>query len=190
MPLQHHKIACLLSFLLFFSCTGTREKPADISFEEKWPCFNGCYIVLTEGKYGLVDEEGQVLLTPSYSSIEFLNNDIALACTESDGTLCERSGRILFKGNDPDSIRANFDGIVEQIRERDRLAWEQVVEDYSRLCRECKATRGRRIFRNEFTSLESLAETVHESLKEASGKPTPSQTARLEELSADYRRAF
>lgn len=190
MPLQHYKIACLLSFLLFFSCTETREKTADISFEEKWSCFNGCYIVLTEGKYGLVDEDEQVLLTPSYSSIEFLNNDIALACTESDGTLCDRSGRILFKGNNPDSIRTNFAGIVEQIQEKDRQGWEQVVEDYSRLCKECKAIRGRRISRNEFAGLESLAETVHKSLKEASGKPTPSQKARLEELSADYRRAF
>lgn len=183
------KIRFLLPLLLF-SCSSAGEKPGVPSFEQKWSCFNGCYIVRQDSLYGLVNEEGALLLPASYTSVEFLDNDIVLACTENAAHLFDRSGRALFRGESPDSLRTHYNGIVEQIHEKDRLSWEQVLEDYSRLCRESKASRGKRLSRAEFAQLEVLADAVHRSLEAASGKPTPSQKARLEELSTDYRRAF
>ena len=188
MSIKDARIFFLLPLL--FSCSPSREKADIPAFEEKWSCFNGCYIVRQEGKYGLVNEEGSILLPLSYTSVEFLDNDILLACTENTCHLIERSGRNLFRGESPDSLRAHYGEIVEQIHETDRLSWEKVVENYSKLCRESKSRRGKRLSRTDFASLQMLSEAVHQSLEAASGKPTPSQKARLEQLSIDYRRAF
>lgn len=172
-------------------CNASREEVPSSVPEGQWSCFNGCAIVRHDGRFGLIrEEDGTVLLPARYASIEFLDNDIALLTDSLSGSLCDRSGRILFQAADADSLRRDYAAIVEGVREGDRYSWEQVLSDYDRLCRLCKDRHGKTVRRKEWLRLINAARQVDASLQSVSGKPTPSQKARLEAISDDYRRAF
>lgn len=158
--------------------------------EDQWSCFNGRSIFLQEGKYGLLADDGRVILPPEYDAIEFLDDDTALLSQEGSYFLCDRSGRKLSPAAGADSLRLHYEAIAAGVKEADRLAWEKLIQDYGRLCKEGKAARGKRLSRQEFARLQALSRQVRESLSAAGGAPTPSQKARLEELSNDYRRTF
>ena len=178
-----------LTAALLFSCTQTPEKGAYPSFEGEWPCFNGCSIVLSGEKYGLVQDSGEMILPPIYEAIEFLDNDVALLKSREQYFLCDRNGRILGEGDEL-HLRQEWQEITAECLEKDRRSWEKVLERYELLLRQCKASRGKRLFRNDFSPLQALKDSVLVSLKSVTGSPTPSQKARLEALSGDYRRAF
>ena len=192
MPLECRKIALLAAVGCLVACSHPGEKAAEtVAAEQQWSCFNGCAIFLQEGRYGLLRErDGEVLLPACYDTIEFLDNDIALLTGEGVGSLCDRSGRMLAQGCAPDSLRQNYATLVERVREEDRRSWEQVISDYDRLCLRAKAQRGRRTSRRDMVRLKETAKQVEADLQAVSGKPTPSQKARLEAISNDYRRAF
>lgn len=185
------KYSLILCFLLAFSCVREQGSPAPAQpVEGRWPCFNGRVIVLQGGRYGLMKESGEEVLPPRYEAIEFLDNEVALLRREGRFFLSDRNGRILAQGSREDSLRLAWPAIAEEALEADRLSWEQVIQEYERLCRDCKAARGKRISRREYARLRALRQEVEERLRCATGSPSASQKARLEALSADYRRAF
>lgn len=180
-----------LAVLLLLSCSHPQESaPPALPIEGRWPCFNGREIVQQGGLYGLVKESGEPVLPSEYDAIEFLDNDIALLTRGSSCYLSDKNGRILAEGTQTDSLRGHWTLLVEEVLEEDRRSWEEVVQSYETLCKACKAKRGQRLSRREFSSLQALRDAVSRNLRQATGSPTPSQKARLESLSADYRRAF
>lgn len=185
-----HKAVWSFAVFLFVSCASPQESAVLLPIEASWPCFNGCDIVLQGGKYGLVANDGTQILPAEYDSIEFLDNDVALISRDGLYGLCTRKGRILSREGDEASLRGNWPAILEESLEADRKSWEQVLQDYERLCRQCRASRGKRLSRKELARLQVLQSQVLVSLQEAQGVPTASQKARLEEMSAEYRRAF
>lgn len=186
-----HISAAFTAAFLVLSCVRPPESAQqDIPILDKWPCFNGCTIFLQGEKYGLMTDAGEPVLPAVYKSIEFLDNDFALLERDSDYALSDKKGRIIGHSFTADSIRFFWPSMAEQVLERDRQSWERVVRDYELLCAGCKAVHGKKVRRRDFKALESLKNKVLESLQMATGKPTPSQKARLEILSQDYRRAF
>ena len=191
MILRWLKIVLLIQVLLFaLSCSNRGGTSATVDVEEKWSCFNGCSIFLSDGKYGLMDEDGDIIFPSQYDSIEFLDNDIARLREGDQAYLCNRKGRIICNDNSPDSLRINYSAIVEQVYDSDRQSWEDVINSYSNLCNACKKNQGHRLNRSQYHALKKLFKDVKNHLNEASGCPTLSQKARLEALSDDYRRAF
>lgn len=185
------RYSLILCFLLAFSCVREQGNPEPAPpVEGRWPCFNGRVIILQGGRYGLVKESGEEVLPSRYEAIEFLDNDIALLCRDGRFFLSDRNGRILAQGSREDSLRLAWPAIAEDALEADRRSWEQVIQGYEQLCRACKAGKGRRISRQEYAGLRALRKAVEERLQCATGSPDASQKARLESLSADYRRAF
>lgn len=185
------KIRLFIACMLVVSCAQAPEQVAvQAPIEGRWTCFNGREIILQKGCYGLVKENGEEVLPAEYDSIEFLDNDIALLEQKGLFYLCNRDGRLLSGGAPQDSLRLVWSEIVADVLEADRQSWERVLQDYDALCRACKSGRGKRLSRKEFAILQGLQEQVYMSLQEATGAPTVSQKARLESLSADYRRAF
>lgn len=188
---RHILAAFTVAFLVLSSCIPQTESARpDIPIAAKWPCFNGCTIYLQGERYGLMTDAGEPILPAVYKSIEFLDNDFALLERDSDFALSDKKGRIICQSFSAGSIRLSWPSMAQQVLEQDRKSWERVVRDYELLCVRCKATRGKKVLRHEFKTLVSLKNNVLESLQEATGKPTPSQKARLEALSQDYRRAF
>lgn len=185
---KFHIILCLL----LLSCAHQQEVLDSVALpiEGQWPCFNGREIVLQGGRYGLVKENGEPVLPSEYDAIEFLDNEIALLTQGETGFLSDKDGRILAEDDSVDRLRNTWVTRVEEAREADRQSWEHVVQSYETLCKACKAQRGKHLNRSDFSRLQSLKETVIQTLQKATGHPTPSQKARLESLSADYRRAF
>lgn len=185
------RIALLIqAFLFALSCSNRNDSTAMVSTEGKWPCFNGCSIILSEGKYGLMNDGGDVILPCNYDSIEFLDNDVALLLKGELGSLCNRKGRIIINSESPDSLRINYAAIVEEVKENDYQEWDEVISCYSKLCDACKKNQGHRLNRSQYRVLKELFDELKNRLNEADGQPTPSQKARLKALSDDYRRAF
>ena len=180
----------ILSLFLIFSCSHVVEQASELPIEGRWPCFNGREIILQAGRYGLVTTEGMPVLPPEYDAIEFLDSDTALLQKETESYLCDKNSRMLARSEHGDSLRRVWPQIVEESAEADRRSWEQVVRRYELLLRGCKAQRGRRLSRREFSSLVSLRDQMMDALSHTSGAPTASQKARLEDLSTQYRRAF
>lgn len=186
-----HKLAAFTAAFLVLSCITPRESiDADAQISAQWPCFNGCTIYLQGEKYGLMTDAGDILFPAEYDSIEFLDTDIALLERDGEYTLSDKSGRILGQGSSADGIRESWPIVVERTLEQDRQLWEQVVRNYEQLCVRCKAARGSRLSRKDYSALAALKDSVLHNLDVASGRPTASQKARLEALSQDYRRAF
>lgn len=183
-------VAALSAAFLLAGCASSQEVTEPVPIDESWPCFNGCNIVLQAGKFGLVADDGTLILPSVYDSIEFLDNDVALLSMEGQYSLCTRTGRVLIRGESEKALRAGWPAILEETQEADRRSWEQVLQDYEQLCRRCKSSRGKRISRKEYAGLLAIRDKVMTSLQNAQGAPTTSQKARLEQLSADYRRAF
>lgn len=185
---KFHLFLCLL----LLSCSHPRKEaaPVALSTEGRWSCFNGREIVLQGGRYGLVKENGEQVLPSEYDAIEFLDNEIALLTLGETGYLSDKNGRILVRNENAEELRSTWAARVEEVWEEDRQSWEKVVQSYETLCKACKSNRGKRLDRSGFSELQSLKETVIQMLQKATGRPTPSQKARLESLSADYRRAF
>ncbi len=185
-----HKLAAFAAAFLVLSCVQPRESAeAEAPISATWPCFNGCTIFLQGEKYGLMTDSGKPILPAEYNSIEFLDADIALLEYDGEYALSDKTGRIIGRGLSAD-IRESWSSVVERTMEQDRQLWEQVVRNYEQLCASCKAARGDRLSRKDFSALTALRDSVLKSLDKATGRPTASQRARLEALSQDYRRAF
>ncbi len=180
----------ILFLFLFFSCSRVVEQVPEHPIEGRWPCFNGREIILQDGRYGLVTTAGIPVLPPKYDIIEFLDSDTAFLQKETESFLCDKNGRILARSENADSLRRVWPQIVEEWAEADRQSWELVVQRYERLLQGCKARRGQRLSRREFSSLVSLRNQMMEALSHTSGAPTASQKARLEDLFTQYRKAF
>ncbi len=191
MLLNRHILMAIIAAFPALSCVRqTESAQTDIPIAAKWPCFNGCTIFLQGERYGLMTDAGEPVLPAVYKSIEFLDNDYALLARDSDYALSDKKGRIIGHSFSVDSIRLSWPSMIEYVQEKDRQSWELVVRNYELLCVRCKASHGKKVLRQEYNTLELLKNNVLESLQAATGKPTPSQKARLEALSQDYRRAF
>lgn len=189
MRLWCHISAVLTGVFLLLSC-GRQQSPAPPPIEAEWPCFNGCRIIQQGGKFGLVTDDGKEILPSMYERIEFLAEEVALLSLQGEYSLADRSGRVWARSHEEDSLRKAWPALLEKTLDEDRRSWEEVVHSYEQLCRSCKARRGQRLSRREFASLKALQDSVMHCLQQASGVPTASQRARLDALSAQYRRAF
>ncbi len=176
--------------LLAAACTESAPASVSVPIEGRWACFNGTEIIRQAGKYGLVDMNGTLILPSDYASIEFLDSDYALLDGDDNFYICGKNGRILAKSKQKDSLYYFWRNIVEDCLEQDRQSWEQVIQSYGELCDRCKSCRGHRLSRKDFDNLSALQKSIVCKLNEATGTPTASQRARLEALSADFRKAF
>ena len=162
-------------------------RPDDAHVTRVQYCFNGRYIVLSEGKYGISSEEGDVVLAPEYDSAEFLSVEVAIAGKGKSYILCDRDGRIIHTSPDRAWLEENFSILHENLIEEDRLYWDKAIEMFSDLSRRCSSLRqGKRVTAGELSALSVLTSDLESYLVSSRGKPTAEQVDRIEEISSEY----
>jgi len=163
------------------------SRPDDASVTRVQYCFNGRYIVLSEGKYGISTEEGDIVLAPEYDSAEFLSDEVAIAGKGKSYILCDRDGRIIHTSPDRAWLEENFSILHENMIEEDRLYWDKAIEMFSDLSRRCTSLRqGKRITGSDLSALGVLTSDLGSYLASSRGKPTAEQVDRIEEISSEY----
>ena len=74
------------------SCHGaavrTQEAAARPAYEDSVYCFNGRMIVSSEGRKGLADTLGHVILPLEWEQVEFLDDDVARTWRTWSGIIC------------------------------------------------------------------------------------------------------
>lgn len=148
---------------------------SDYLFTDTLDCLNGrCIVTCAQGK-GMMDHEGTLLLEPVWNDIEFLSPDVALLSRNALSYLCSSEGRIFAEGTDSEALAASFQESYERMLFEDMRRWDEVLDHLDSLCWSCLSQDG------EGDSI-SLFEQMKESLHSVSGKMTPSQTKRLNEI--------
>ena len=149
-------------------------------------CFNGRFIVSSDGFYGIAGEDAAVILPSEYDEIEFLSDDIALAGQGRTFMLCDRNGRIIHKSPDKEWLIANNSVLYDNLLEEDRLYWDKAIEMLSDLSRRCQSVRSGKISRGELEALRIVKGDIESYLSEAQGTPTPEQIRRITDIELQY----
>ena len=154
------------------------RNPDPVAFEDSIYCFNGRSTVLLDGKWGIVDTLGHVILKPEWDGIEFLNDDIALLRRSGMYYLSTRDGRILGGNPDPDALAEQAEELRSVMEEEDYTKWDRVLDHLAALCDACLAGSPGKI---DNAMLQEKA-ALESALEEVSGRLSPMQEERLEKI--------
>lgn len=181
--LKPHTILLLSVSLLVISCRSHSTEPAEmIDFDTESSCLNGTMIVSSNGKYGLADTCGRVILPVGYDEIYFLTDDLAVAF---NGDLCcffDKGGQRLgesIAGQDssPEELMEIYSGIEKTRREQ----WDTILnryEDFRKYCLSDSATAA---------TASMMAEDIKDAVQKIGGPMEKDQKARFESEYSSYR---
>ena len=107
---------------------------SEYSFTDTLDCFNGRFIVSCEDGKGLMDLDGNLLLTPEYSEIEFLSPEVALLAKHGLHYLCSADGRIFAEDPDGEALCSTFEERYEAVLFERLHRWDEVLDCLDSLC--------------------------------------------------------
>ena len=95
-----------------------------VTYEDTVYCFNQRSVVSLEGKKGLIDTEGQVVLEPEWDSIEFLDDEVALLSRSGIWYLCTKDGRLFAETSDPGILESSFHALLAEMQDNFSLLFD------------------------------------------------------------------
>ncbi|MBR1490661.1 MAG: serine/threonine protein kinase [Bacteroidales bacterium] len=157
--------------------TDTTRTPdaAGYRFTDTLDCLNGRFIVACPQGYGMMDNDGRLLLEPVWDDIEFLSPDVALLTRNALSYLCSSEGRIFAESTDRETLSSSFQEGYERMLFEDMRRWDLVLDRLDSLCGSCLSPQGE-------AGSAAIFERTKESLHAVSGKMTHSQAIRLNEI--------
>lgn len=172
-----------LLLLLAAACRDVEPLPGEtvgaaIAYEDTVYCFNQRSIVSLDGRKGMMDDSGNIILVPEWDSVEFLDDEVALLSRAGLWYLCTRDGRVFADGLDKPALELSFRERLAEMRNQDYRYWESVIGRLETLGAACLASPRRRPDEHalrEYAALQDL-------LKNAVGTPTRDQQERLSQL--------
>lgn len=184
----------LLVLLLPFFLAACSDSPAPAGhmttasrgYDDTTYCFNSLNIVTRDGLQGLMDSCGRELLPPEYDRVEFVSDDIALACKSSDCWLVTRQGRIFAFGQDEEELCSTAQDRLEKMHLEDAAYWDSVLDKLDSLCVLCLQARGRKISRHP--GIIDRYEDLKSALSLSRGGMTDAQKQRLADIEDKFRR--
>lgn len=169
---------CLL-LLLPAACRDAKPFPEAtyeaVAFEDTVYCFNQRSIVTLDGRKGLIDDSGNIVLAPEWDSVEFLDDEVALLSRAGLWYLCTRDGRIFADGLEVSVLESSFRERLVAMRDQDYRYWESVIARIETLGAACLASSRRHLDEQavrEYAALQDL-------LKSRVGTMTRDQQGRL-----------
>ncbi len=183
-------LVCMLCFTALVSCARTPAVPGAApraQYDDSVYCFNRRAIVTLDGRKGMVDDGGEVILPPEWDSMEFLDDDTALLSKGGLWYLCTGGGRIFAQSADSSELEASSRRLHDEMLEADMRYWDAVLDRLQALSTACIAAGpgkpGESVVR-ERTQLQIL-------LSDAPGGPMNSaQQARLSEIEAGFKSMY
>lgn len=155
-------------------------------WDERLDCFNGLFMVRSNGLYGITDESGAVLVPPECDSLEFLSDEVLLLFKGGMSALADRRGRVFAENGDSRILRDNFQGLRDKAADEGLRRWSAYLDDFESFGRECEKVRGGRIGRKEWNALKSHAAALLDSLPSMPSDIAENQKDRLSSIIANY----
>lgn len=170
-----NKIGIILAFCISAGCGRTREPVPKPEFDTETYCFNGTSIVSKDGRWGIADTSGNIVLPLRYDNVAYVTDEIAAA---SEGTLrylIDRGGNVIAEtvSDTMLSDEALMDW-AEEVSAGIREKWDRVLDSYAELARLCSASG------TDKDSITSKAGEIREMLEEISGSMSRDQLSRFE----------
>ena len=155
-------------------------------WDERLDCFNGLFVVRSNGLYGITDESGAVLVPPECDSLEFLSDEVLLLFKGGMSALADRRGRIFAESTDSRNLKDNFQSLRDKAADEGLRRWNSYIDDFEAFGRECEKVRGGRIGRKEWNALKSHAAALLDSLPSMPSDIAENQKDRLSSIIANY----
>ena len=99
-------------------------------WDERLDCFNGLFMVRSNGLYGITDESGAVLVPPECDSLEFLSDEVLLLFKGGMSALADRRGRVFAENGDSRILRDNFQGLRDKAADEGLRRWSAYLDDF------------------------------------------------------------
>lgn len=142
-------------------------------------CLNGKYIVTSDGRKGILDSSGRLLVEPAWDDIEFLSVDVALLSKGSFFQLCGPDGRIFAESVDKEGLIDTYQSQYERSLFEDMRRWDEVVSRLDSLFSSCLS--------NELSEeIPVRFDSFRRSLEAASGNISKNQALRISEIEERY----
>lgn len=156
---------------------GTPSVKLETAYDSNTYCFNGTNIVSKDGKWGLCDTLGNVILPANYDKIEFISDDMAVANEGELFYLIDTKGNIMAEALHSGGLTAEEISLwAGKVNERIRKEWDEILDKYEvleTLCADRKSSR---------KAVKSASKELEELLDAATGSMNQAQRARFEML--------
>lgn len=156
---------------------GTTSVKLETAYDSSTYCFNGTNIVSKDGKWGLCDTLGNVILPANYDKIEFISDDMAVANEGELFYLIDTKGNIMAEALHNGGLTTEEISLwAGKVNERIRKEWDEILDKYEELetlCADRKSSR---------KAVKSASKELEELLDAATGSMNQAQRARFEML--------
>lgn len=156
---------------------GAPSVKLETAYDSSTYCFNGTNIVSKDGKWGLCDTLGNVILPANYDKIEFISDDMAVVNEGELFYLIDTKGNIMAEALHSGGLTAEEISLwAEKVNERVRKEWDEILDKYEELetlCADRKSSR---------KAVKSASKELEELLDAATGSMNQAQRARFEML--------
>lgn len=160
---------------------GTPSVKLETAYDSSTYCFNGTNIVSKDGKWGLCDTLGNVILPANYDKIEFISDDMAVANEGELFYLIDTKGNIMAEALHSGGLTAEEISLwAGKVNERIRKEWDEILDKYEELetlCADRKSSR---------KAVKSASKELEELLDAATGAMNQAQRARFEMLRNNF----
>lgn len=151
-------------------------------FDTETDCLNGTAIVSLDGRYGLADTAGRVILPLDYDDIYFLTDDIAVAFNGQTCSFFDRDGRragetFIDGGTTPEELLEAY----SKIEKSRRAQWDSILAAYEALRRYCQSDSA------SAGNAALMAEGIRAAVRKTDGPMEKDQKARFESERSAYR---
>lgn len=160
---------------------GTPSVKLETAYDSSTYCFNGTNIVSKDGKWGLCDTLGNVILPANYDKIEFISDDMAVANEGELFYLIDTKGNIMAEALHNGGLTTEEISLwAGKVNERIRKEWDEILDKYEELetlCADRKSSR---------KAVKSASKELEELLDAATGSMNRAQRARFEMLRNNF----
>lgn len=181
-------ILILFVGLISAGCSHTVSSDIPIEpYQDSVYCFNGRSLVSRNGLWGIVGQDGRVILDTQWDSAEFLDDDIALLLRNNIYYLSTRDGRIYAQSPDSEALVSARQRLLAEVEEADFQKWDSVLDCLESLCDACLSSTAR----HPGDMILHKRDDLFARLADITGRPAPEQEERLEQIikrfKAEYR---
>ena len=171
------KIGIILALCISAGCGRSNEPVQKPTFDTETYCFNGTSIVSKDGRWGIADTTGSIVLPLRYDSVAYITDGIATASEGRLRYLIDSRGNVL---DETTSDTALSDEALmkwaEDVSSRIRGEWDRILDSYADLARLCNAAEP------DNDSIRARAGEIRSMLEEISGSMSKDQRARFDRI--------
>lgn len=182
--MHREPIIFLLLTLMAVACASRTEvRAVRPDYDTETDCLNGTMIVSVDGKYGLADTSGRVILPTVYDDVYYISDEIAVAFTGQNVGFFDQNGRRL--GETVMEGEASVDDLLaaySKIEKMRREQWDSILTSYEELRKYCLSDSASVVTAN------IMADDIRAALQKVGGPMEKDQKVRFETEYSAYRR--